>query len=491
MNDTLSQRIEESCAAFADRPFSVDGAGTVLTFGQLFLTLLAFSERLSARGIGEGQRVALAVDDMVLSMLLRLALLRLGATVLPGTRAVLLARHGVAVDWGLRPGTEDLGPGEIGVDAAWFAPPHRALPVSGKGRIVRTTSGTTGTPKLRVVDEAGLLARVEHGLRERGAPEGPAYIGYAAGSNPGFNMFCRVLVSGQLQLYQQATPTHSLAQMARFGAVVAYLPPGAYFGLCEARESGAPRPERLAALQVGGGGLSPAVAARGEALFGCPVLNSFGSNETGSLALHRVTDTQGETGVVGRLYPGFAIRFEDDLGREMPAAEGGHIRIRVPESLRVCEYPSLAPVADSDGWVSTGDMGRVGADGLLRLTGRRSELLNLGGDKIAPSRFEAIAEAHPTVRAAAAFRAPNPDGADDVGLAILPGAGFDAEDLGRWMAARVANPYRFHIATHRALPLTSAGKIDRKRLTEDFVAAATQPEPPASRANRQIEETER
>jgi long-chain acyl-CoA synthetase len=472
LNDALSRNIEENCRVYAERAAAYDVSGAPIAFRNLFLTLLAFAERLEAEGVRPLDLVVIEITDAIVSSLLKLALMRIGAVALPGSRHDMEHTHKLPVAFRIHPAPQAALTGkDIAFDGSWITSPRRVVPISGQGQIVRSTSGTTGIPKLRVLDEAALLARVNHGLNKRGAPKGPAIVGYHPNSSPGFNMFLRILTSGQTQIFQQATPEATLDEMDRRGVVAAYLSPFNFNRLLETSKSTDKRPRCLELLVVGGGAVSVETAIEAERHFGAILMNSYGSNETGSIASCRLAQSAGMPGVVGKLYDCFDIRFTGPDGSQRNPEKGGEMHIWVPPELRVVNYPSMTPVCNPEGWVATGDIGRILPDGQICLTGRKSEFLNVGGTKRAPAFFEEIASAHPLVKTAIAFRAPVENGMDHVGLAIEPGHGFQLDEFGRFMVARLGPTFPLHIAVVDSIPVNTAGKIDRGQLTNQFIVA--------------------
>lgn len=457
-----------------------DAAGGVVSFANFFFTLLAFAEELEARGVRPGQTVAIRVTDRIAGTALKLAAMRLGARAL-----VLLGEPGAdaslpPLDWQvLAPGAAPGNARDIVFDAGWIRSPRRAVPIQGAGGLVKASSGTTGRPKLSFASDACLAARLARSGRERGLSGGPALIGYAPTSSPGTNMILRLLLDGALQLHLDGAPAAALAEAERHGATSLLAPPGSFRRLFDAAEAGAPRPRALRRIVLGGGGVAPEFARRAEALFGCEVINSYGSSETGAIAHSRPAETA--PGIVGRPYDDLTLRFTAEDGSPADPATGGELWLRPPAALLVAELDSGRPLADAAGWVTTGDIARLLPDGRLQLLGRRAEFLNLGGDKRAPADFEEIARACPGVADVLAFRAPAAEGHDEVGLAVVPAPDFQMEGFCRHMAAALGPGAPFHVALLGQLPVTAAGKADRRGLTERFVAwrAAEQPRPDA------------
>jgi acyl carrier protein len=122
-----------------------------------------------------------------------------------------------------------------------------------------------------------------------------------------------------------------------------------------------------------------------------------------------------------------------------------------------------------DGWFCTGDLGYVDADGYLFLTGRLKELINRGGDKIAPSEVEDALLTHRAVRQAAAFGIPDPILGEEVAAAVVlaDGSHTTASEL-RLFAAQLLSAPKVprRILVLETLPTSPVGKVLRRRLME-------------------------
>jgi thioesterase domain-containing protein len=136
--------------------------------------------------------------------------------------------------------------------------------------------------------------------------------------------------------------------------------------------------------------------------------------------------------------PDVAIMAAD--GRLLPPGEIGEIVIRGPNVTPGYESNAAANAeAFRDGWFRTGDQGRLDADGYLWLTGRLKELINRGGEKIAPREVDEVLLGHPAVRQAVCFAVPHAQLGEDVGAAVevKPGASITAAELRAWAGARL------------------------------------------------------
>ena len=127
-----------------------------------------------------------------------------------------------------------------------------------------------------------------------------------------------------------------------------------------------------------------------------------------------------------------------------------------------------------DGWFRTGDLGFLDSDGFLFITGRVKELINRGGTKIAPGEVDTVLLAHPAVRAAAAFPAPDARLGEDIVAAVVlePGQSLSPRALRSWMLDRLA-PYKVprRIWFVDDLPRTASGKVQRGELARRWKAS--------------------
>jgi len=187
----------------------------------------------------------------------------------------------------------------------------------------------------------------------------------------------------------------------------------------------------------------------------------FGQTETlGAVTALTPDDHRaGRAGSVGRPMPGVEIRIVDATENDVPDGETGELWVRAPHTYR-------------EGWVRTGDLVRRDADGYLYATGRLSEVINRGGEKIAPDEVEAVLRAHPSVVDAAVVGLPDADMGERVAAVVVSPAGIDPSALRAWCRERLAGfkvPERYAFVD--ALPLTELGKVSRRALRERFAVA--------------------
>jgi acyl-CoA synthetase (AMP-forming)/AMP-acid ligase II len=135
--------------------------------------------------------------------------------------------------------------------------------------------------------------------------------------------------------------------------------------------------------------------------------------------------------------------------------------------------PAASAECFRNGFFYPGDQGALTADGLLIVSGRQADKLNIGGTKTSAERIEAILGGFPPVAEAAVFGAVNARGVEEVWAAIVWRGKADPETLRTYCRSRMQLPLvPAHIVSLDALPATDNGKLDRRRVREVALAVA-------------------
>jgi len=148
--------------------------------------------------------------------------------------------------------------------------------------------------------------------------------------------------------------------------------------------------------------------------------------------------------------------------RDLVPLDGVDIRIR-DGCIEVAGFNVYSCTLTSDGYLRTGDLGRLHSDGVLEVLGRADDLIITGGENVMPAEVEAELEAHPQISRAVVFGQPNPEWGEIVAAVLVPdGSPIDSAVLRKWCENRLA-PFRRPrlIAWLEKLPETANGKIDR------------------------------
>ena len=222
------------------------------------------------------------------------------------------------------------------------------------------------------------------------------------------------------------------------GATLVSLVPTMLARLRDAGLVGAPS---LRAILLGGGP-APAELVDWAVAAGLPVMPTYGMTQTASQIA-----TADAPGGAGRPLPGVELRIGDD------------------EEILV-RGPMVAPGAlAEDGWLHTGDAGRLDEEGLLHVHGRLKELIVTGGENVAPAEVEQVLLAHRAVADVAVAGVPDPEWGEAVTAFVVASGEASPRELADWCRGRLA-PYKVPKAfeTVPEIPRNAAGKVQRDRL---------------------------
>jgi long-chain acyl-CoA synthetase len=224
-------------------------------------------------------------------------------------------------------------------------------------------------------------------------------------------------------------------------------------------------------MQSWGSGAAPLPAelvAPFEAKFGGRLLEGYGLTEASPVvSAHRFSGIR-KLGSVGQAIPGVAIAILDDADQALPAGEVGEVCVRGPNVMQgYYRLPEETAAALRGGWLHTGDMGRLDADGYLYIVERKKDLIIRGGFNIYPREVEDVLYAHPAVAEAAVVGLRDAVMGEEVlaWVALKPGASVDEATLLTFCQSRLAK-YKTprHVRFLDTLPKSPIGKILKKEL---------------------------
>ena len=339
------------------------------------------------------------------------------------------------------------------------------------------TSGTTGTPKAILHTHTAyyeLLDRVLGPLRAKRRDQTrapmPNLVPVTLALNAGIYNLLFGLRAGAPVVIMGRFETRRFAELVRrFHITSTVLPPAAISMLCDD-----PTITELAPLRYVRSitaPLSPIQARRFTEQFGVAVLNGYGQAEIGEVIGWTAADTRDhpdKVGAVGRPHPGVEIRIVGDDGAATGGDQVGELCVRPPSmAIGYASDPSsggLADRVDSDGFVRTGDLARVDANGFVWIEGRIGDVINRGGNKVFPEHVEEVLRLAPGVRDVAVVGVPD-DRLGEVPVAFLVGDVPNDETLDQLCRDHLV-PYKVPSAYHRvdALPRNDAGKVLRPAL---------------------------
>ncbi|HEY1420722.1 MAG TPA: acyl--CoA ligase [Candidatus Dormibacteraeota bacterium] len=481
----------------ADPAIVVPG-GVRLTYRDLRDEVQRSAQKLARLGLARGDRIALVLPNSAESIVLFLA----AATA--GTAAPLNSAY---KEDEFRFYMEDIGARALVVPPGQAEAARRALPpdailvearLDGRGRValeseapqagpaepedpagddvalVLHTSGTTSRPKLVPIRHRNLAYSAEniartyaleptdvavcvmplfhiHGLMA--STMATLSAGGVVVVPPKFDpmTFWTVLDDHAATWYSAVPTIHQMLLMRNRGE----RPPGA---------------ERLRFIRSSSSALSPETMRQLESRFGAPVLEAYGMTEAShQMASNPLPPGDRRAGTVGR-ETGIRIGIMDDGGSLLAGQEHGEVVIQGASVIDgYANNPEANAKSFTAGWFRTGDQGFLDEAGYLSLVGRLKEMINRGGEKIAPREIDDVLLQHPAVGEAVAFGAPHPGWGEEVVAAVVLTGEATEKELLVFARERLADykvPKKLYIVEQ--IPRTATGKIQRRTVAESL-----------------------
>lgn len=350
------------------------------------------------------------------------------------------------------------------------------------------TSGTTGEPKGVMHSDNTLLGNTRVMSKDWGFDATTVFYSLSPLShNLGFGAMVMALTNGAELVIHDLPRTASLVErIVETGATfVIGVPTHAIDLLTEMRSRGMERLGTVKGFRISGASVPPVVAA-GLLERGVVPQSGFGMTEAGSHHYTLPGDPQSmivETS--GRACAGYEVRVfsREDTDREISAGEIGQIGGRGASLMLGYFNDQTATEAsfNATGWFMTGDLGWVDAQGYLRITGRKKDVIIRGGHNIYPAKIENLAMRHAAIDKAAVVPVPDARLGEKVCLAVTlrPGMQAQADDLLQHLYAAGLSKFdmpEFYVALD-ALPLTPSGKILKRDLVAWLEQGRVTPQP--------------
>lgn len=458
-------------------------AGRTLSHGELDAASNRLAWRLSERGLGHGDRIAVWADTALDVLVLFGATSKLGAVFAP-----LNARHSVdearEVAALARPAALVADPERAQAAAALAGaiggPPvfvlgREALDWQAPGRddafvepalaetdphVVFFTSGSTGRPKGVVLSHRANWLRAFQGVF-RDEPERSVCM-FPLFHMAGFTLALSAWQTrGELALVAQPTAEALLEAVEARRANRLYCIPAVWRRVLD---TPAERHDTSSLRSVDTGTSATPVELLRELMERFPEATCrvyYGSTEVGSGTALSHADLLRKPGSVGLPSPGVELRL----------AASGEIQLRSPFAMDgYFDDPEASAAAFDDGWFRTGDLGSLDDEGYLTIVGRLKEIIRTGGESVSPAEVEAALLTHPDVEEVAVVGVPDPSWGERVCAVVVARAGASPElaDLQAHCTARLAS-YKKPRQLERvdALPRTAAtGQVQRALLVQ-------------------------
>lgn len=344
-------------------------------------------------------------------------------------------------------------------DETWRAPASEPVAMASRaidpGRPLAElfTSGSSGVPKAVVLSRAAFSASAQASEANLGwAPEDRWLVSMPLAHVGGLSVVIRCLLARvPVALAAWRTETSEwLRDVGEVRATILSLVPTMLYRVLEASTDGPVFDPGVRVVMIGGDACPPALAE--EALRrGVPIVTTYGMSET---CAQIATSRPGERPIgSGRPLRGIEVRVVD-----------GELQVRSPTLLT--GYRSsrgLESPLNAEGFLATGDLGHLDAEGYLHVSGRRSDLLISGGENVDPVAIETALRSVPGVRDLRAFGIPDPRWGQVIAIAVVGDRGaLVALAEAAMRLAPHQRPRR--IAFCEALPTGSSGKVERKKL---------------------------
>ncbi|WP_313306159.1 long-chain-fatty-acid--CoA ligase FadD2 [Stutzerimonas balearica] len=227
---------------------------------------------------------------------------------------------------------------------------------------------------------------------------------------------------------------------------------------------------RLKGTNSGGTALMSAVAERWKSLTGCTVMEGYGLTETSPVVCANPHGEKSRLGTVGLPVPGTQLKVIDEAGNTLPLGERGELCVKGPQVMvGYWQRPeATAEVLDAEGWLRTGDIAVIDAEGFVSIVDRKKDLIIVSGFNVYPNEIEEVVMAHPKVAACAAIGVQDEKSGEAVKLFVVPSAPDLTEAELHAYCRENFTGYKMprHYVFRESLPMTPVGKILRRELRD-------------------------
>jgi long-chain acyl-CoA synthetase len=448
---------------------------------------------LHEHGVKPGDRVGIMLPNVPYFPVCYYGILRAGAIVVPMN--VLLKKREVGyylsdpeakllIAWGdfaeaAETGAEEAGsecllvkPGEFeNIVGAAEAVTEVAQTDDGDTAVILYTSGTTGQPKGAELSNANLSRNAEasrglFGLGSEAVVLGALPLFHTFGQTCGMN--ATLGGGGTLTLIPRFDPAKALEIIQRDEVNVFQGVPTMYGAMLhlEGREDYDVSTLRVCAS---GGSAMPVELMRGfEEAFGCKVLEGYGLSESSPVASFNHPDRERKPGSIGTPIEGVEMKVVDDDGNEVDQGDVGEIVIKGHNVMNgYWKRDDATAETIVDGWLHTGDIGKVDEDGYFFIVDRKKEMIIRGGYNVYPREIEEVLYEHPDVREAAVLGIPSDEYGEEVAAAVAlkDGASTSADELRSYLKDQVAGyKYPRKVWLVDELPKGPTGKILKREI---------------------------
>ncbi len=221
----------------------------------------------------------------------------------------------------------------------------------------------------------------------------------------------------------------------------------------------------------GGMAVQKAVAEKWQKVTGCILSEGYGMTESSPVASFNPLDDTGRIGTIGLPIPSTDMRIVDDNKHPLPVGEVGEIQIKGPQVMKgyYNKPEETTNVITPDGWLCTGDIGKMSADGYFQIVDRKKDMILVSGFNVYPNEIEDVIAMHPKVLEVAAIGVPHPSSGEVVKVCVVKkDKSLDEKELIAYCRENLTG-YKVpkHVEFRKELPKTNVGKILRRALRDE------------------------
>ena len=348
--------------------------------------------------------------------------------------------------------------------------------------VIQYTGGTTGTPKGAMLTHANMAANARQvAAIDPGTDEPDRIVGVL----PLFHVFANtcvlnrtVVAGGMIVMLPRFDAGQTLAAITRTKATSLPGVPTMYRALLDHPKIGETDFASLRVCISGGAALPAEVKTAFETRTGARLIEGYGLSESSGVVACNPYEGEGEPGTIGQPLPGTLIRLVDkeDPHRTAPPGEPGEILIKGPQIMAgYWQRPDADAEVFVDGWLRTGDVGSIDANGFIRIVDRLKDMIAVSGFKVFPSQIEAVLYHHPAVKevlvigVSDTYRGERPRAY----VTLQDEAEVDGDALRVWLNAQIGRHEQVdRVVVRDSLPKTMIGKLSRKELVAEVRAGA-------------------
>jgi long-chain acyl-CoA synthetase len=475
-----------------DHPCVADDT-TSLTCGEFADRVDVTAAQLRAHGVDAGDVVAVMLPNRVELVLVLFAAWRLGATATPVNPAFTAteAAHQLT-DSGARlvinagPDAPDAGLPSIAVDHLEHArddvhrlpPPPEPVEAGADLALLIYTSGSTGRPKGVMLDHVNLEAMADQmvGHFELTADDHCLLVLPLFHVNAIMvSVLSPLSVGARTTVMGRFAAEPFLARLAEVRPTYFSGVPTIYALLASLPDEVVPDTTSLRFALCGAAPVSEELLDRCEQRFGMVMVEGYGLTEGTCASACNPIRGERRIGTVGPVVDGQQLRVVDEDGRDVPIGSDGEVILSGPTVMRgYLGRPEATAETVRDGWLHTGDVGRLDADGYLTIVDRIKDMIIRGGENLYPKEIEAtLAQVDGVLEAAVVGRPDEVLGEVPVAfVSRYPGSSVTVDELlahCRSNLMRVKVPVEVHVVAE--LPKNPVGKLDKPALRRSFQPA--------------------